>query len=70
MSDIDADDADVPALAVAGLNEATRRAMLAGEVVLIRDGKLVKVRPDGSVEVIRTVPGRQKWTAPIDRLEP
>lgn len=62
MNTVLSEDADVPALAVRGLTEATRKALLAGEIIVVRGGNLLKITQHASVEVIRAVPGRKKVT--------
>ncbi|MEZ6142371.1 MAG: hypothetical protein R3B84_17570 [Zavarzinella sp.] len=52
IAEID-EDADVPALAVKALNEATEQALRSGKtVVLVRDGKLVRIE-GGNVIVLK-----------------
>lgn len=62
------EDADVPTLAVQGLNEATRRARLAGDIVVVRDGNLLRIHPNGKVEVLQSVPGRVKVAVRTQRI--
>ena len=63
------EDADIPALAVRGLNEATRKARRAGAIVVVRGGQLLKITQDLQVEVVRAVPGRKKVTVRTKRLK-
>jgi hypothetical protein len=63
------EDADVPTLAVEGLNEATRKARLAGDIVVVRDGKLVKIKQSQTVEVLGVVPGRHKVSVRVKRIK-
>ena len=70
MSLSDEQDADVPTLAVEGLNEATRKARQAGAIVVVRGGHLLRILQDASVEVIRAVPERTAVTTRIKRLKP
>ena len=53
------EDAEVPGLAVQGLNEATRKAREVGAIVVIRGEQLVKIGQCGTIEVLRTVPNRR-----------
>ena len=69
MHALDQDDADVPVLAVQGLNAATRTARQAGDIVLIHNGRLVTIASCGLVELIRVVPGRTKVTTRTERLK-
>jgi hypothetical protein len=53
------DDDDVPEMALAALAEAQRRALASGRpVVLVRDGRLVRIQGD-TVTVLRTMPPRK-----------
>jgi hypothetical protein len=69
MNSSTSEDVDVPALAVQGLTEATRKALLAGEIVIVRDGNLLKISHNATVEVIRAVPGRKKVEVRTKRLK-
>ncbi len=60
MNAATSEDADVPELAVKGLNDATRKAKQVGEIVVIRSNQLLKIVHGVTVEVVRTVPGRRK----------
>lgn len=62
------EDADVPSLAVEGLNEATRRAQSLGVIVVVRDGQLVKL-DRGEIEIVKTVPGRRKVATRVKKIE-
>lgn len=54
------DDVDIPAQAVKGLDEASRRARESGRpVVVIRDGQLVRLHA-GEVVVLKKLPARRK----------
>lgn len=53
----DVDEADVPEQAVRGLNAATEQARAAGHIlVYVRDRQLIRESPDGTIEVLRTLP--------------
>jgi hypothetical protein len=54
------DDDDVPALAVQALNEATQRARQIGDIVVVRDGYLIRLKQDSTFEVIQKVPESKK----------
>ncbi|CAN5526661.1 hypothetical protein BH11PLA2_BH11PLA2_47280 [soil metagenome] len=69
MNATNSEDADVPDLAVKGLNEATRKARQAGEIVVVREGSLLRITQDAKVEVVRAVPGRKKVTVRTKRLK-
>ncbi|HEX8916180.1 MAG TPA: hypothetical protein VF796_27775 [Humisphaera sp.] len=56
----DREDDEVPTMAVAALRAAQRRAESSGRpMVLVLDGKLVRVDPSGQT-VLKTLPPRQK----------
>lgn len=63
------EDADVPTLAVQGLNEATRKARQAGEIIVVRGGQLLKINGDATVQIVRAVPGRKKVAMRTKRLK-
>jgi len=69
MNPVMTEDADVPALAVKGLNEATRKARKAGAIMVIRGGQLLKITQDVQVVVAPAVPGRKKVTVRSKRLK-
>ena len=70
MDPTDMEDDDVPFLGVEGLNEATRQARKVGDIVIVRDGQLIKLAPDSSFEVICEVPRRVKSTVRFKRIKP
>jgi hypothetical protein len=54
---------DVPELAVRALTAAQQRAQQLGRVVVVmRNRELVRVFPDGTFKVLRTLPPRKKVT--------
>jgi hypothetical protein len=56
------EDADVPALAVQGLNAASAKALQSGRpVVVVRGQQLVRLTADGAV-VLKNLPPRRKLT--------
>lgn len=61
VADLDLDDdSAVPDQAVKGLDDATRRARQAGlPVVVVRQGRLVRLGPDGEL-VLKELPTRRK----------
>jgi len=59
-SDLDALDADVPMMAVQGLNEASKRARKSGRpIVLVRGGQLLRISAEGTI-VLKDLPPRRK----------
>jgi len=64
-----AEDADVPVLAVKGLDEATQRAREVGEIVVVRDNQLVKIAPNGKIEVLQVLPTRKKVTVRTKKIK-
>jgi len=57
---IEAKDADVPALAVEGLNAAQREAMESGHtVVFVRGNDLIEKGPHGE-KILKTLPPRKQ----------
>jgi len=69
MNPASSEDADVPALAVQGLDEATQKAKKAGEIVVIRSNQLLKITQGVKVEVLQTVPGRRKVTVRTKKIK-
>jgi hypothetical protein len=60
----DLEDADVPEQALAGLRAAQERARQTGHpMVLVRDGKLIRVQGD-SVVVLKDLPGWKRVRPP------
>jgi len=59
-TDIVTDDEDISELAVRGLTEATAQAQASGHpVVLLKDGKLVRITAEGEV-ILKQIPPRFK----------
>lgn len=59
----DAEDADVPAMAVKGLCAATAASIAAGmPQVVERDNRLVRVHADGREEFIKQLPPRKRFS--------
>ena len=63
------EDADVPKLAVEGLNLATQQARQAGEIIVVRGHDLLRIHDTVTVEVIQTVPGRKKVSTRTKRFK-
>ncbi len=63
------EDADVPILAVKGLDKATQRAKKAGEIIVVRGNQLLKITQEGNVEVLQAVPGRRKVTVRTKKIK-
>ena len=60
---------DIPALAVEALTNATRQALASGRpVVLVVDGQLVRIGPDGCTP-LRSLPPRVKGTERTKRAQ-
>jgi hypothetical protein len=69
MNTMDLEDADVPALAVKGLNEASRHARENGEIIVVHANNLIRIVQNVQVEVIRPVTGRIKVSVRTKRLK-
>ncbi len=69
MNEQNSEDADVPVLAVEGLNAATRKALQAGDVVVVRGNQLLKISPGATIEVLRLVPGRKKVSVRVKKIK-
>ena len=67
--ELDEEDRDVPALAVAALAAASRRARASGHpIVIVQDGKLVRITPEGT-EVLEILPPPFKVSLQIKRAQ-
>jgi hypothetical protein len=67
IDELDAEDADIPQMAVDALNAAHRRAVASGRaVVFIQDGELVEVSSSGKT-VLKKVSRRVKVTTLVKR---
>lgn len=71
LRDDERQEADVPELAVRALTAAQQRARQLGRVIVVmRDRELSRVSPDGTVEVLRTLPPRKKVARRVKSLGP
>ena len=67
-TELDAEDADVPQMAVQALNDAYQRAIRSGRpVVVVAEGKLVRIDSSGVTE-LETLPARRKVAVRTKRV--
>ena len=67
-SEADLEEADVPELALVGLNEAHERAKNSGlPLVFVRNDQLIRIE-NGVVTVLKQMPPRKKVTIQIRRI--
>ncbi len=69
MSAATNEDADVPLLAVKGLDEATRKARLTGEILVVREWNLLKITQQATVEVVRGAQRRLKVKSRVKKIK-